>query len=203
MKAPDNGWWQRPGGGGRAGCVGAALISLSPPRGRTRWDGRGFAPVAHLIQGPLRGQRLGGACRSEGSVGRQHVPDRLGEAAGQVDLGDLGAALATQPGLGAPVALGVDGVAGGMYGGFDQCPAQVLGSVAGPAGRGGPSPRTGRPADRDRCNRPAWSGWQSGRCRRSPRRWCSRAPSRSRGWSSAAARTGDRHPSSAARAHTR
>ena len=35
-------------GGGRAGCEGAALISLSPPRRRTRWDGRGFAPVAHL-----------------------------------------------------------------------------------------------------------------------------------------------------------
>src|SRR5690349_16923257 len=55
------------------------------------------------VEGPLRGQSGRGACRGEGFVGRQHVPDRLRESAGQVDLGDLGAALATQPGLGAPV----------------------------------------------------------------------------------------------------
>src|SRR6476659_9044848 len=93
------------------------------------WEG--LRSVAHLIQGPLRGQRLAGACRSEGSVGREHVPDRLREAAGQVDLGDLGAALTAQAGLGAPVALGIDRMPGGMHSGLDQRPAQILRSVLG------------------------------------------------------------------------
>jgi hypothetical protein len=48
----------RVSGGGRASGRGAALISLSPPQGaRTRWDGRGFAPVAQLIRGPSTGAR--------------------------------------------------------------------------------------------------------------------------------------------------
>src|SRR6476646_5408348 len=98
-------------GGGRAGCAGAALISLSPPRRRTRSDGGASLRWRISLGGPLWGQRLRGACRGEGLVGREHVPDRLGQSAGQVDLGDLGAALAAQPGLGAPVAFGVDRVA--------------------------------------------------------------------------------------------
>ena len=66
---------------------------------------------------------------AKGSVGGQHVPDRLGESAGQVDLGDLGAALAAQPGLGAPVALGVDRMTAGVGSRLDQRPAQILRSV--------------------------------------------------------------------------
>ena len=53
-------------------------------------------------------QSGGGACRSEGLerlVAGEHVPDRLGESAGDVDLGDFGAALAAEPAFGALVAL--------------------------------------------------------------------------------------------------
>jgi hypothetical protein len=39
-------------------------------------------------------QTKSGACRSEGLVAGQHVLDRLGELAGEVDLGNFGAALA-------------------------------------------------------------------------------------------------------------
>src|SRR5436305_7075334 len=104
----------------------AALISLSPPRGRTRWNGR-FAPVAHLRKGRLCGQSRRGACRSEGLVAGEHVPDRLGQAAGDVDLGDLGTALLAQPALGLLVALAVERMATGVLRGLDQRPAQVLG----------------------------------------------------------------------------
>ena len=51
--------------------------------------------------------------------------------AGAVDLGDLGAALATEALLGALIALGVDGVAAGMQRGFEQRPAQVARSLFG------------------------------------------------------------------------
>ena len=53
------------------------------------------------------------------------------EFAGDLDPGDLGAALAAEAGLGALVVIDVDGVAGGVDGGFDQRPAQVLGAVLG------------------------------------------------------------------------
>ena len=49
----------------------------------------GFAPVAHLREGRLCGQSARGACRSEGLVTGEHVPDRLGELAGELDLGDM------------------------------------------------------------------------------------------------------------------
>jgi hypothetical protein len=55
MEAPGSGLVQRP----RPRVV--AELDVREPRsslyrrldGRTMWDGRGFAPVAHLIQGPL------------------------------------------------------------------------------------------------------------------------------------------------------
>ncbi len=56
----------------------------------------------------------------------EHVPDRLGEPAGDVDLGDFRAALAAKAGFGALVALAVDRVPPGVGGGLDQRPAQVL-----------------------------------------------------------------------------
>jgi hypothetical protein len=46
-----------------------------------------------------------GGVGSEGLVVGEHVPDRFGELAGDVDLGDLGAALAAQPALVALIAL--------------------------------------------------------------------------------------------------
>ena len=67
------------------------------------------------------------------------MPDRLGELAGQLDLGDLGAALAAQAALGVLVALGVVGVLAGVQRGLEERPAQVLGAVLGDraAGVGG------------------------------------------------------------------
>jgi transposase len=47
------------------------------------------------------------------------VPDRLGELAREVDLGDLGAALAAQAALGVLVALGVERVLAGVQRGLE------------------------------------------------------------------------------------
>jgi hypothetical protein len=94
----------------------------------------GAAAVAHLSQGRLCGQSRRGACRSEGLVGREHVPDRFGQAPGDVDLGELGAALLAQPRLVALVALAVDRVPAGALGGLDQRPAQVLRAGVGVSG---------------------------------------------------------------------
>jgi hypothetical protein len=53
----------------------------------------GLAPAAHFPLGLSGSQTFSGACRSEGLLFCEDVPDRLGEAAGEVDLGDFGAAL--------------------------------------------------------------------------------------------------------------
>jgi len=50
-------------------------------------------------------QTKSGASGSELLLAGKHGPDRVGEAAGDVDLGDLGAALLAEPALGALVAL--------------------------------------------------------------------------------------------------
>src|SRR5205807_10382004 len=81
--------------------------------------------------GPCGGQGVGGAFGSEGFVAGEHVPDRFGEPAGEVDLGDLGAALFADARLRLLVAVAVDGVRAGVGGGLDECPAQVAGSLLG------------------------------------------------------------------------
>jgi hypothetical protein len=53
------------------------------------------------------------------------VPDRLGQAPREVDLGDLGAALFADPCLRLLVALAVDRVRASMGGGFDERPAEI------------------------------------------------------------------------------
>jgi hypothetical protein len=58
-------------------------------------------------------------------VAGEHVPDRFGEAAGEVDLGDLGAALLADPGFGVLVAVAVGGVGAGVGCGLDERPAEV------------------------------------------------------------------------------
>jgi hypothetical protein len=79
--------------------------------GRTR---RHWRPAvgAQFRKGPSGGQTKSGASRSrsgcERLVASEHVPDRLGELSGDVDLGDLRAALFAQALLVARVALGVD-----------------------------------------------------------------------------------------------
>src|SRR5687768_4255171 len=82
-----------------------------------------------IPKGPSRGQTKRGACRSEGLVAGEHVPDRLGQATRDVDLGDSGAALFAEAALGGLVALGVGGVAQRVHGGFEHRPAQILRAV--------------------------------------------------------------------------
>ena len=83
------------------------------------------------IRGSSSDQTHSGACRSEGFVLGEDVPDGFGELAGDVDPGDLRTTLATEATLGPLVALPVVGVAGGVGGGLDERPAQVLGAVLG------------------------------------------------------------------------
>ena len=94
-------------------CERGAHLSIASSRRRarasTRLDGN-VASVAQLGEGRLCGQREGGAFRSEGLVAGEHVPDRLGEGAGELDLGDLGAALTADALLGLLVALAIERV---------------------------------------------------------------------------------------------
>ena len=54
------------------------------------------------------------------------MPDGLGQLAGDVDPGNLGATLATEAFLVPLVAIAVARIAGGVGGSFDERPAQVL-----------------------------------------------------------------------------
>ena len=91
----------------------------------------GLTPVAQFQNGLSGSQTKKGACRSEGLVAGEHVPDRLGELAGKVDLGDLGAALAAETTFGALVALTVERMGGGGDRSLHQSPAQIPGPVLG------------------------------------------------------------------------
>ena len=64
-------------------------------------------------------------------VAGEHVPDRFGESAGEVDLGDLGAALFADAGFGALIAVAVDRGGAGVDGGFHERPSQVAASLLG------------------------------------------------------------------------
>ena len=81
--------------------------------------------------GPSGGQGVGGAFGSEGLIAGEHVPDRFGESTGEVDLGDLGAALFADPRFRLLVAVAIDGGGAGVGGGLDQRPAQILGPLFG------------------------------------------------------------------------
>src|SRR3954471_10516763 len=98
--------------------------------GRIRLDGS-LASGGASPSGPSGGQGVRGTCRSEGLVAAEHVPDRFGESAGEVDLGDLGAALFAEALFCVLVAVAVERVAAGVHGCFDQRPAQVAGPVLG------------------------------------------------------------------------
>jgi len=80
-------------------------------------------------------------------VAGEHVPDRFGESAGEVDLGDLGAALFADAGFGALIAVAVDRGGAGVDGGFHERPSQVAAIASWRAGLGGRTRRTGRRAD--------------------------------------------------------
>ena len=70
-----------------------------------------------------------GACRSEGFVLHEFVPDRFRQLAGQVDPSDLGAALTAEPTLRPLAAFLVVGMSSRVDGGFDERPALVLGAI--------------------------------------------------------------------------
>src|SRR6266540_6873047 len=75
--------------------------------GDGRWE---FAPVAHLLKGRQAARGSVAPAGSEGLVAAEHVPDRFGEPAGEVDLGELGAALFADAGFRVLVAVTVGGV---------------------------------------------------------------------------------------------
>ena len=94
----------------------------------------GLAPAAHVKKGLSGSQARNGACRSEGLerlVAGQHVPDRLGQLASELDLGDFRAALPAEAAFGALVALLAQRMRGGVDRCFRQPPAQVSGAVLG------------------------------------------------------------------------
>jgi hypothetical protein len=107
--------------GGLGDGVGSAHFSIAPcsrEGGVRSWVGdqvgSGLTPAAHFVAGLSGSQRGGGACRSEGGerlLAGEHVPDRLGETAGEVDLRDLAAALTAGTFLELLVALLVERVA--------------------------------------------------------------------------------------------
>jgi hypothetical protein len=86
---------------------------------------------AQVQRGRSGRQTNSGASGSELLVAREHVPDRVGEPAGDVDLGDLGPALFAEPALVALVALRLGGVLERVHCGLEQRPAQVGGTVLG------------------------------------------------------------------------
>ena len=55
----------------------------------------------------------------------EHVPDRFREAAGEVELGDLGSALFADPGFRLLIAVAVDGMRAGVGRCFDERPAEI------------------------------------------------------------------------------
>src|SRR5436190_24345595 len=72
----------------RSGISSGAQLSIASS-GEDRADGN-LAPVAQIICGPSGGQCDGGAFGSEGLTASEHVPDRVREAARELDLGDPG-----------------------------------------------------------------------------------------------------------------
>src|SRR5215216_4362997 len=95
-------------------------------RTRRNWMLRSRAQVQ---KGRSGRQTKSGASGSELLVAGEHVPDRVGEPAGDVDLGDLGPALLAEPALVALVALPVGGVLERVHRRLEQRPAQVGGTV--------------------------------------------------------------------------
>lgn len=70
--------------------------------------------MAHLKRGPSCGQSAAWRLPErwvEGLFAGEHVPDRLGELAGDIDAGDLLAALASEALGGALIALAIGRVA--------------------------------------------------------------------------------------------
>ena len=104
-------------------CASVAHLPIAPLRGdESDW---GFAPVAQFGKDRLRGQSLHGACWSKGLVAAEHVPDRLGQFAPDLDGGDFAAAFAAMAGELASEHWLIAGLAQRRVRGLDERPAQV------------------------------------------------------------------------------
>src|SRR5664280_2678210 len=89
------------------------------------------APVAQFDSGSSSDQQDSGAYRSKWFVLREDMPDGLGQLAGDVDPGNLGATPAAEAFLVPLVAVSIVRMAGGVSSCLHQGPAQVLRSVLG------------------------------------------------------------------------
>src|SRR5664280_565398 len=89
------------------------------------------APAAQFDSGSSSDQQDSGAYRSKRFVLREDMPDGLGQLAGDIDPGNLGATPATQAFLVPLVAVSIVRMAGGVGGCLHESPAQVLGPVLG------------------------------------------------------------------------
>ena len=96
--------------------------------GDGRWE---FAPVAQFLRDRQAARGSVAPAGSEGLVAGEHVPDRFGEPAGEVDLGDLGAALFADARFRLLVAVAIDAVGAGVGGGLDERPAEIAGALLG------------------------------------------------------------------------
>ena len=147
----------RAGAGVVGGELGSSLYRLL--EGRTWLDGSSLRWRISL--GPSSGQGVGGGFGSEGLVAGEHVPDRFGEAAGEVDLATL-----------APRAcrFGLWSAGSGRYK-RDGCkrgwrprraPSAGSGDPAWRVGRVGRARPIGRRVGRAPCSRRVCADWGSG-----------------------------------------
>src|SRR4051794_34757136 len=94
---------------------------------------------AQVQKGRSARQTKSGASGSELLLAGKHVPDRVGESACEVDLGDLGAALLSEPALGPLIALGVGGGALARASSPRVAPSAGMSGRTWSMGRGDPS----------------------------------------------------------------
>ena len=136
--------------------VGAVLMSLWPPRreDQAELDLRSWAQVQ---KGGQAARRKAAPLGANSSLRVSMCQIATVSLSGDVDLGDLGAALLAQPALVSLVALGVGRVAEGVHRRLEQRPAQVARALAWRAARGGRTHPTAPPAGKGRCSRSAWS----------------------------------------------
>ena len=106
----------------------SSLYGLLAGKDKVGWEA---APAAQFDTGSSSDQRDSGACRGEGFVLSEDMPDGFGELAGDVDPGNLGATLAAEAVLVALVAVSIADITSGVGGSLDERPAQVLGPVLG------------------------------------------------------------------------
>ena len=121
-------WWAVDAPCARGGGPSSLYCRLS---GRIWLVGRS---VAQLGRGSSCDQGVVGACRSEGFAAGEHVVDRGGELAGDLDPGDLGATLFAAATLGAFVVMPITGCCA-------ACTALRSVPSAGTAGRSWPAGR--------------------------------------------------------------